>query len=154
MSKNSLLYIDVNEISCNNLHNIKMASVTIDPSVGQPVIWNHNIYATCSMGVLGVIFYCFYARSILICCPCGAIINLLYACWSLLLVSNIYAINLWQWYGVICWYHGNMSPGLIFEILWIFLCFNFLILIESGHNYAHAMTAELSWHVQNSDLIL
>ena len=25
--------------------------------------------------------------------------------------------------------------------------------MRSGHNFAHAMTAELSWHVQNCDLI-
>ena len=24
---------------------------------------------------------------------------------------------------------------------------------QSGHNFAHAMTVELSWHVQNCDLI-
>ena len=29
-----------------------------------------------------------------------------------------------------------------------------LIMIQSGNNFAHAMTAELSWHVQNSDLII
>ena len=27
------------------------------------------------------------------------------------------------------------------------------ILIQSDHNFAHATTAELSWHVQNYDLI-
>ena len=27
------------------------------------------------------------------------------------------------------------------------------IMIQSGHNFAHAMTAELSWHVQNYYLI-
>ena len=27
------------------------------------------------------------------------------------------------------------------------------IIIWSGHNFAHVMTAELSWHVQISDLI-
>ena len=25
-------------------------------------------------------------------------------------------------------------------------------MIQSGHNFAHAMTTELSWHVQNCDL--
>ena len=28
-----------------------------------------------------------------------------------------------------------------------------IVVIHSGHNFAHATTAELSWHVQNSDLI-
>ena len=27
------------------------------------------------------------------------------------------------------------------------------IVIKSCHNFAHAMTAELSWHVQNYDMI-
>ena len=27
------------------------------------------------------------------------------------------------------------------------------IIIQSSHNFAHAMTAELSWHVQNCNLI-
>ena len=27
------------------------------------------------------------------------------------------------------------------------------IVIRSCHNFAHAMTAELSWHVQNYDMI-
>ena len=26
-------------------------------------------------------------------------------------------------------------------------------MIQSGHNFAHAMTAQLSWHVLNGDLI-
>ena len=32
-------------------------------------------------------------------------------------------------------------------------CLLWKIMIQSGHNYAHAMTAELSWHVQNCDLL-
>ena len=27
-------------------------------------------------------------------------------------------------------------------------------MINAGHNFAHVMTAQLSWHVQNSDLIV
>ena len=27
------------------------------------------------------------------------------------------------------------------------------VMIQSGHNFAHVTTAELSWHVQNCDLI-
>ena len=29
----------------------------------------------------------------------------------------------------------------------------FILIIQSGYNYAHATTAQLSWHVQNCDLI-
>ena len=29
----------------------------------------------------------------------------------------------------------------------------FKIIIQSSHNFAHVTTAELSWHVQNFDLI-
>ena len=29
-----------------------------------------------------------------------------------------------------------------------------MLTIQSGHNLAHVMTAELSWHVQNCDLML
>ena len=27
-----------------------------------------------------------------------------------------------------------------------------ILMIQSGHNFAHVMTAELSWHVQNCGL--
>ena len=42
----------------------------------------------------------------------------------------------------------------IIEMLWKLFRSNFKLMIKSGHNFAHAMTAELSWHVQNSDLII
>ena len=35
----------------------------------------------------------------------------------------------------------------------IYLVLSWKIIIESVHNFAHAMTATLSWHVQNYDLI-
>ena len=36
--------------------------------------------------------------------------------------------------------------------MWVALTWN--ILMRSGHNFAHAMTAQLSWHVQNYDVIV
>ena len=35
----------------------------------------------------------------------------------------------------------------------MFVALTWQIMIQAGHNFAHAMTAELSWHVQNFDLI-
>ena len=35
----------------------------------------------------------------------------------------------------------------------MFVALTWQIMIQSSHNFAHAMTAELSWHVQNFDLI-
>ena len=32
-------------------------------------------------------------------------------------------------------------------------CFRWKVMVRSGHNLAHAMTAQLSWHVQNYELI-
>ena len=42
---------------------------------------------------------------------------------------------------------------LINEILWKFFALIIISMIESCQNFAHAPTAELSGHVQNSDLI-
>ena len=35
----------------------------------------------------------------------------------------------------------------------IYVAFAWKMIIQSGHNFAHATTAELSWHVQNCDMI-
>ena len=44
---------------------------------------------------------------------------------------------------------------LIIEIMWnILLIASLITKIQSGHKFAHATTAQLSWHVQNCDLIL
>ena len=41
------------------------------------------------------------------------------------------------------------------QILWKFVvAFAWKIIIRSGHNFAHATTAELLWHVQNCDRIV
>ena len=96
-------------------------------SVRQPVIWNHNkkeqrlrrwyvsvqsnIHAPCSLGLLEVIFYCFFLCKLSIADMLSMWYSC-YVCWSLLLVSYIHAINLLdgQWYGVICWCHRTLSP--------------------------------------------
>ena len=41
----------------------------------------------------------------------------------------------------------------ITNFLKIFVALMWKRMIQSGHNFAHAMTAQLSWHVQNCDLI-
>ena len=43
---------------------------------------------------------------------------------------------------------------LITEIcMQIYFALIMILIIKSGHNFAHVMTAELSWQVQNCDLI-
>ena len=42
-------------------------------------------------------------------------------------------------------YHSNF--------VWILLAIILILMIQSGHNFAHVMTVKLSWHVQNCDLI-
>ena len=60
----------------------------------------------------------------------------------------------------VCSYHsvqGHVSwmiDELIIEILWkLFLLLTLILMIQSGHKLAHVTTAELSWHVQNCDII-
>ena len=52
--------------------------------------------------------------------------------------------------------HGPFSLRvyeLMTEISWKYFCVILFLMIQSGHDFAHAMTAELSWHVQNCNLI-
>ena len=59
----------------------------------------------------------------------------------------------------LCWYedHGPISQmvcELIIQILAKFqVTFMWIIMVQSSHNFAHAMTAQLSWHVQTCDMI-
>ena len=55
---------------------------------------------------------------------------------------------------------GGREGGCITNSLWahnwnlvkILFVLILILMIQSGHNYAHVMTAQLSWHVQNYDL--
>ena len=42
-----------------------------------------------------------------------------------------------------------MINDLIIKIMKILFALILSLMIMTGHNFAHAMTAELSWHVQN-----
>ena len=44
------------------------------------------------------------------------------------------------------WAHDWHLAKIIFAV-------NIIFIIQPGHKFAHAMTAQLSWHVQNCDLI-
>ena len=54
------------------------------------------------------------------------------------------------------WDHGHISRTdwfkLKIEILWRMCALILILMTRSGHNFAHAMTAQLSWYVQNYDL--
>ena len=78
--------------------------------------------------------------------------------WSLEAIKSGYVAIIWPWhvYGInktrprehaMSW--GAHNPNL----LKTYVAQKCKIDIKSGHNFAHATTAELLWHVQNCDLI-
>ena len=54
--------------------------------------------------------------------------------------------NQWSISQTALWAHNPNFLKVHVAVMW-------KLIIQSGHNFAHAMTAELSWHVQNCDLV-
>ena len=62
-------------------------------------------------------------------------------------LQTILIWHLWTYVSSGLWaYSWNLAD--------IHFALNFILMIKSGHNFAHVTTAQLSWHVQNYDLNL
>ena len=72
--------------------------------------------------------------------------------WSVTCMSCMSSFTYW---GPLAW--NPFHKGIMSSWLKYFENFPFVIIMilrmQSGHKFAHVMTAQLSWHVQNCDLI-
>ena len=74
-----------------------------------------------------------------------------------------YFLNVSKWSLYTTWHAWKMNgiTDCVTQDLWAhnwnlaknFVIIILIIMLQSSHNFAHAMTAQLSWHVQNCDMI-